>query len=105
MRPKAAVSEGWGATAGPPWGALPPAISNPARAGPAIIAAWNIVRFRASAPGRSAGGTRRGTSAWRAGLSKAGAAAWIALSREIAATGARRGNARAARPTEATVIA
>src|SRR5712691_1384172 len=52
-----------------------PAISSPARAGPMMNAAWNIVRFSESAPGRSSGGTSRGMSACRAGLSNAEAAA------------------------------
>jgi hypothetical protein len=44
-------------------------MNTPAIAGPAIIPPWNIVRFMASAPGSASRGTRRGKSAWRAGLS------------------------------------
>jgi hypothetical protein len=56
-------------------------MSAPARAGPPIIATWNIVRFKERAPGRSIRGTRRGMRACRAGLSKAEAEACRAFRR------------------------
>ncbi len=55
------------------------AIMSPASAGPPMSAAWNTERLSDSAPGRSAGGTRRGMSAWRDGPSKATAEAERAL--------------------------
>ena len=72
-------SSAWPDGATGPGAATPPARSSPARAGPPITAAWNMARFRARAPGRLAGGTRRGMSACRAGLSNADAAAVAAL--------------------------
>ena len=56
------------------------AMRSPASAGPPMSDAWKTERLSVSAPGRSAGGTSRGMSAWRDGPSKATAEAESAFS-------------------------
>ena len=46
----------------------------PPSAGPVTAATWNMIVLRLSAFARCSRGTRLGTSAWRAGRSKAPAA-------------------------------